>query len=106
MTSLDVEVFPGQTWTTTTDHESTVFAYIVSGSGDFGEGEITHKHAVLFEPGDTVELRAGSDGIRFLLFAAHPLREPIAWGGPIVMNTQEELDTAFEEMRNGEFIRG
>lgn len=105
MTSLDVEIFPGQSWTYVTDPEATVFVYIVAGSGDFGEGSIDHKHAVLFHWGDTIQVQSWWEGIRFLLFMAQPLHEAIAWGGPVVMNTQEELNQAFEELENGEFIR-
>lgn len=105
MTFLDVEVFAGQSWVFPNDPLSTVFAYIVSGSGDFGSGEIDYKHAVLFGSGDTVQVLAESEGIRFLLFMARPLREPIAWGGPVVMNTRDELDLAFEEMDRGGFIK-
>jgi redox-sensitive bicupin YhaK (pirin superfamily) len=105
MTSLDVEVFAWQSWSFTTDPESTVFTYIVTGSGDFGGDIIDCKHAVLFESGDTIQVQAGSEGIRFLLFMARPLHERIAWGGPVVMNTQEELEQAFAEIDNGEFVR-
>lgn len=54
---------------------------------------------------DEVVVRAGRDGARFLLIAAKPLKEPVAWGGPIVMNTQEELEAAFRELDNNTFIK-
>lgn len=106
MTSLDVEVLPGQTWNMPTDADATLFVYIVRGSADFGEGSpIGEKHAVLFHPGESVSVQAGETGIRFLLFSALPLRESIAWGGPVVMNTQEELERAFIEMDEETFVK-
>jgi redox-sensitive bicupin YhaK (pirin superfamily) len=60
---------------------------------------------VLFSPGDSVSIKAGAAGARFLLIHGKPLHEPIAWGGPIVMNTQAELQTAFAEYRAGTFIK-
>ena len=54
---------------------------------------------------EPVVVKAGAEGARFLLLAASPLREPVAWGGPIVMNTHEELRESFEELRNGTFIK-
>lgn len=61
--------------------------------------------AILFGPGDRASLRAGPDGARFVIARAEPLREPIAWGGPIVMNTREELQEAFEELNRGTFMK-
>jgi hypothetical protein len=60
---------------------------------------------VLFEDGDQVFMKPEGAFVRFLLISGKPLKEPIAWGGPIVMNTKEELDTAFEEYRSGRFIK-
>jgi redox-sensitive bicupin YhaK (pirin superfamily) len=60
---------------------------------------------VIFGEGSEVQIRAGRDKLRLLLISGKPLREPIAWGGPIVMNTQEELDLAFRELRTGDFIK-
>lgn len=60
---------------------------------------------VLFGDGDEVAVRAGKDSARFLLISRKPLGEPIAWGGPIVMNTREELERAFEEYRQGAFVK-
>jgi hypothetical protein len=60
---------------------------------------------VLFDSGDEVTVKAGSEGIRFLLVSGHPLREPVAWRGPIVMNTQAELRTAFQQLQDGTFLR-
>ena len=63
------------------------------------------RRALLFGGGDEVAAAAGQSGLRFVLVAGRPLREPVAWGGPIVMNTQEELDRAFAEIQNGTFIQ-
>jgi hypothetical protein len=61
---------------------------------------------VLFDRGDEVIVQAGEDGIRFLLVSGTPLEEPVAWRGPIVMNTNDELTQAYRELRDGTFIRG
>jgi redox-sensitive bicupin YhaK (pirin superfamily) len=60
---------------------------------------------VLFDRGDEVTVQAGDDGIRFLLVSGKPLEEPVAWYGPIVMNTQAELREAFTELQEGTFLR-
>jgi hypothetical protein len=60
---------------------------------------------VLFDRGDEIELHAGDEGIRFLLVSGQPLGEPVAWYGPVVMNTQEELRHAFEQLEKGTFLR-
>ena len=60
---------------------------------------------MLFDSGDEVTVRAGEDGIRFLLISGQPLEEPVAWYGPIVMNTQADLQQAVSELRNGTFIK-
>ena len=84
-------------------------AYITGGSGQFGpygNVELENRTVALFSNGgSSVDITAGSGGVRFLYFSGKPLHEPIAWGGPIVMNTQEELQQAFEEYQNGTFIR-
>ena len=105
---LDIELKPGIEWKLPTDTEATLFVYIVSGSGYFdadAQTVIESHRAVLFEKGDQFIARAAEHGIRFLLFSGQSLREPIAWGGPIVMNTQEELEQAFLEFDNGTFIK-
>jgi redox-sensitive bicupin YhaK (pirin superfamily) len=60
---------------------------------------------VLFDRGDEVTVEAGEQGMRFLLVSGKPLREPVAWYGPIVMNTEEELKQAFEEYQAGTFLK-
>ena len=60
---------------------------------------------MLFDRGDEVTVQAGDEGIRFLLVSGKPIEEPVAWYGPIVMNTRQELQQAFEEFQNGTFIK-
>jgi redox-sensitive bicupin YhaK (pirin superfamily) len=107
-TYLDVALNPKHTWEMKTDPEETVFIYIVEGALDFeGKGEfLEDRRAVLLTKGDSFKVVAGPNGCaRFLVYAAKPLGEPVAWGGPIVMNTEEELGKAFEELENGAFIK-
>ena len=106
-TMLDVELEPGAEFRLPTDPEATLFVYVVDGTGRFGGGdrEVASHRAVLFGAGDEFAAQAGGRGVRFELCAGRPLREPIAWGGPIVMNTREELEQAFEEIEDGTFIR-
>lgn len=122
---LDVYVPPGKRKTLKVETYRQAFAYIFEGSGSFkdasapqdilrekvlpnGEEELEwsgNRSLILFDNGDEVTVRAGENGIRFLLVSGKPLKEPVAWGGPIVMNTQEELQQAFRELRNGTFIK-
>jgi hypothetical protein len=67
--------------------------------------EADNRTLVLFDNGDEVEVQAGDEGIRFLLVSGKPLEEPVAWYGPIVMNTQAELQTAFSELKEGTFLK-
>lgn len=85
----------------------TVFAYLIDGQGMFenGKDSITNGQVVLFGDGEEIAIFTKSFGARFLLIAGKPLGEPVAWRGPIVMNTEEELQLAFEEYRNGAFIK-
>jgi redox-sensitive bicupin YhaK (pirin superfamily) len=67
--------------------------------------EADNRSLILFDRGDEVTVQAGSDGIRFLLVSGKPLAEPVAWYGPIVMNTQEQLRQAFTELQEGNFLK-
>jgi redox-sensitive bicupin YhaK (pirin superfamily) len=106
---LDVSVPPGASFTHGTARGHTVFAYVIGGKGAFDSERnrlIGDGHLVLFDDGDEVSIStAKSDPVRFLLISGKPIREPIAWRGPIVMNTQEELRIAFEELDRGTFIK-
>ena len=104
---FDVDMQEGAEWSFQTDDELNLFIYIVYGQGYFGDYNelIESKRALLFDKGDTFKAKAGKGGIRFFLYAGKPLKEPISWGGPIVMNTREELQQAFKDLDNGTFIK-
>jgi hypothetical protein len=104
---LDVNLKPDAAWRLPVDSAATVFIYIVDGAGGTGDpaARLERRRAVLFGEGDELAVQAGPEGMRFVLAAGRPLKEPIAWGGPIVMNTQEELDQAFAEIEAGTFVR-
>lgn len=103
---LDVTVDPGCTFEHGVEPGHTCFAYAIAGAGEFAPGtDAENRTVVLFSDGDHVAVRAGDAGVRFLLLSGMPLREPIAWGGPIVMNTDAELREAFREYRAGTFVK-
>jgi len=122
---IDVSVPPGKTKTLPVGTTRHAFAYVFAGSGKFcnaseplqvpteGVGwadtappeEVDNRSLVLFDRGDEVTVRAGERGIRFLLVSGKPLEEPVAWYGPIVMNTQEQLREAFAEFAAGTFLK-
>jgi redox-sensitive bicupin YhaK (pirin superfamily) len=124
---LDVFVPAGKRKTLPVEMDRHGFAYVFEGSGIFSSasqplGVLTEKSAgggedilvrettgnrslVLFDRGDEVTVQAGEEGIRFLLVSGKPIEEPVAWYGPIVMNTQAELQQAVSELRSGTFIK-
>ncbi|MEL7465098.1 MAG: pirin family protein [Pseudomonadota bacterium] len=123
---LDISVPPGLTKTFKVEVGRHAFAYIFAGSGDFAyaskpvgvkvekefQGEELHlrdlsgdRTLVVFDQGDEVTVKAGPEGVRFLLVSGKPIREPVAWHGPIVMNTRAELVQAVTELQNGSFIK-
>jgi quercetin 2,3-dioxygenase len=122
---LDVSVSAGKTKTLAVETSHNAFAYVFAGSGKFCNSsgplevpteavkwldttppvEAENRSLVLFDRGDEVTVRAGEDGIRFLLVSGEPLKEPVAWYGPIVMNTQEQLRRAFQELQEGTFLK-
>jgi redox-sensitive bicupin YhaK (pirin superfamily) len=123
---LDVFVPPGKRKTLQVEVGRHAFAYVFEGSGTFSGasqpfGVLTEKETaagetlvreqtgnrslVVFDTGDEVTVQAGDEGIRFLLVSGKPIEEPVAWYGPIVMNTQAELQQAVSELRNGTFIK-
>ena len=105
-TLLDVELDPGATLTLPVAPEDTAFAFTLLGAAQVGGTAVSEKTAALLGPGDAVTLAAPPDApARVIFYAGKPLDEPIAWGGPIVMNTQAELRQAFDELRAGTFIR-
>jgi redox-sensitive bicupin YhaK (pirin superfamily) len=103
---LDVTVPAGAEFTHPIAADHTAFAYCIAGGGEFApEAPLANRQAALLVDGDHVRVRAGDRGVRFLLVSGRPLAEPIAWYGPIVMNTQDELRTAFEEYEDGTFVK-
>lgn len=122
---LDVSVPPGVTRRLPVETPRHAFAYVFAGDGSFrdasdpqpvktelvdasgspGAETIGNRSLVLFDGGDEIVVRAGAEGIRFLLVSGQPIQEPVAWKGPIVMNTQAELHQAFTELRQGTFIK-
>lgn len=105
---LDVTLTPSGAWTHPTVVGHTVFAYLFEGSAAFGSGDTIRAGTgtvVLLGDGDEFSVQAGEQGARFLLLSGKPLREPVAWRGPIVMNTHEELKRAFQELDEGTFVK-
>ena len=122
---IDVSVPPGRRKRIAVDRTNHVFAYVFAGSGTFRDAsapqgvlteevdggtrrslpdETGNRSLVLFDRGDEVVVQAGDQGIRFLLVSGKPIEEPVAWYGPIVMNTKQELQRAISELQNGTFI--
>ena len=104
---LDISIPAGISYNHILPEGHTAFTYILDGAGTFDEtGNVYQKETVLlFErEGNSVNIVAGGEPLRILLLTGKPLGEPVTWGGPIVMNTQEELHTAFKEYKDGTFI--
>ena len=122
---LDVTVSPGRRATLPVETTRHAFAYVFAGDGKFSDAseplavptepvgwldtspppDADNRSLVLFDRGDDVVVQAGEDGVRFLLVSGKPLGEPVAWYGPIVMNTQQELQQAFAELHEGTFLK-
>lgn len=107
VTMLDVRLEPGANTTLLIDDIYNGFLYLFDGSASFGADRQTIKlhSAAILDQGDTLSVIAGDGGVQFVLLAGKPLNEPIAWGGPVVMNTQEEVQRAFEDLRDGNFVK-
>ncbi len=122
---LDISVPPNQRRRLRVETTRNAFAYVFAGAGTFRDAsepravltessvdpnaqpvyDARNHSLVLFDRGDEIQVQAGPEGIRFLLVSGQPLEEPVAWQGPIVMNTQEELRQAWAELHTGGFIR-
>jgi redox-sensitive bicupin YhaK (pirin superfamily) len=109
MLFLDVDLQSHTNWSMPLPFSDTLFIYTLEGSLVLPPGNIIQecpaKTAMLFNEGNSVSIKSGPGGCRFLLFCAPPLREPVAWGGPIVMNTNDELQAAFRELEAGSFLK-
>ena len=105
-TMYDVRLPGGEETEIAAKPEETVFVFLLQGNAVINGQSVLEKTAVLFSAGDYIAIAAQPDTeLRFLFFSGKPLREPVAWGGPIVMNTREELELAFAQLDNGTFIR-
>ncbi len=123
---LDISVPPGVRKTLKVEVERHAFAYVFEGSGSFRDAskpfgvllekeiderdvlirdQTGNRSLVVFDRGDEITVQAGEAGVRFLLISGKPIREPVAWHGPIVMNTRAELETAMRELQSGGFIK-
>jgi hypothetical protein len=122
---LDIVVPPGVEFIHPTKPGHTVFAYVINGKGYFCreknpytyevEGEnyfdmqrnpfVADENLVLFDDGEQIVVSTEDESVRFLLMSGRPIGEPVAWYGPIVMNTKEELRVAFKEYNDGTFIK-
>ena len=122
---LDISVPPGKKKRLKVETTRNAFAYVFAGAGTFRDSsgpqavltenvmkpdaaptyDVGNHSLVLFDRGDEVVVQAGPEGIRFLLVSGKPLEEPVAWHGPIVMNTQDELRQAIRELNQGTFIK-
>jgi quercetin 2,3-dioxygenase len=122
---LDISVPPGKRRRIEVPLSANAFAYVFAGSGTFrdasdpravatelvGQGDtpivtdVGNRSLVVFDRGDEITVQAGDEGIRFLLVSGRPIEEPVAWYGPVVMNTEAELRQAFAEIREGTFIK-
>ena len=122
---LDVSVPAGKRKTLPVETTRHAFAYVFAGTGRFGNASepfavpaepagwadteppsaADNRTLVLFDRGDEIAVEAGEEGVRFLLVSGEPLEEPVAWYGPIVMNTPEELRRAFQQLEDGSFLK-
>ena len=103
---FDISLPRGESLTLSTKPEENVFVFLIEGDAIINATLISEKTAVLFGGGDSVSFSAAPErDLRIIFFSGKALHEPIAWGGPIVMNTREELDFAFDELRRGTFIK-
>jgi redox-sensitive bicupin YhaK (pirin superfamily) len=122
---VDISVPPGRSKRIQVETARNAFAYVFAGAGTFRDAstpqavltesgvdpnaapvyDAKNHSLVLFDRGDEISVQAGPEGIRFLLVSGRPLEEPVAWYGPIVMNTQAELNQAVRELQSGKFIQ-
>lgn len=101
----DVHLDPGASVLINTEKEHSAMIFTLSGDAYIGGEHVKEKTAVKLTSGDSVEIRSTDKNAQVLFISSLSLGEPVAWGGPIVMNTEEELHTAFEDLKNGTFLR-
>ena len=102
---LDCTVPEGVVYVHATKPDYTAFIYGIDGKGVVNDTEVGNQTLILFDTGEEFAIKATGKQFRFLLLTGEPLNETIAWRGPIVMNTQAELETAFREYREGNFVK-
>lgn len=102
---LDCTVPKGKSYGHSTNPEHTAFIYVIEGAGVVNGTGVANRTLALFDMGDQFSIEARESSVRFLLLTGKPLKEPIAWHGPIVMNTQTELEIAFRELQEGTFVK-
>jgi redox-sensitive bicupin YhaK (pirin superfamily) len=128
---LDVSIPPRTRKSLPVASSRHAFAYVIAGSGKFSDasqplpvktedvsgaelspealaalsGEADNRSLIVFDSGDEIKVESGEEGMRFLLVSGKPIQEPVAWYGPVVMNTQEELQQAFDELQAGTFLK-
>ncbi len=105
---LDITLGPGTVFNHPVNPDYTAAAYVIGGQGFFdpaSRNPAGNRDMILYGAGSGVNVRSSPKGVRFLFFSGKQFREPVAWRGPIVMNTQEELIEAFREYRDGTFIK-
>jgi len=105
---MDVEIQPHSEFKHSIDKDHNVLAYIIEGEGYFDNNReilVGSENLVIFREGEAVTISTGEKSVRFLLISGKPIGEPVAWRGPIVMNTEDELRIAFREYQNGTFIK-
>ena len=121
-TYLDVSIPAGKRKVLPVETTRHAFAYVFGGKGKFANAsdpqlvrtdvigseaaDVENRNLVLFDRGDELVVQAGEQGIRFLLVSGKPIEEPVAWRGPIVMNTQAQLREAFQQLQDGTFLQG
>jgi redox-sensitive bicupin YhaK (pirin superfamily) len=104
---VDITLKPDVEWEHPLKKSHTALAYVFEGAGSYGDAsknDVDAETLVMFGSGDSVVSKAGKNGMRFLLVSGQPIGEPIAWRGPIVMNTWDEIEVAFQEYWDGTFL--
>lgn len=101
----DVHLEPGASLTIPTDENRSVMAFTLLGDAYIAGEPVKEKTAVKLTAGDQVEIKAGDEDVQVLFMSSLPLDEPVVWGGPIVMNSREELQKAFDDLQRGTFLQ-